>query len=45
MSALQGKLAVFALKQAVKFLKDRPDLIPGEIDDAIVKVLALALGV
>ncbi|AHG24052.1 hypothetical protein SEA_LITTLEGUY_7 [Mycobacterium phage LittleGuy] len=45
MQALQVKLAVFALKQGVKFLKNHPDLIPGEIDDAVVKVLALALGV
>ncbi|AMS01004.1 hypothetical protein SEA_ARCHERNM_10 [Mycobacterium phage ArcherNM] len=45
MQALQAQIAVFALKRAVKFLKEHPDLIPGEIDDAVVKVLALALGV
>ncbi|AHJ86375.1 hypothetical protein 40AC_11 [Mycobacterium phage 40AC] len=45
MQAIQVKIAIFALKKAVKFLKDRPDLIPGEIDDAVIKVLALALGV
>ncbi|ASZ73640.1 hypothetical protein SEA_MORPHER26_7 [Mycobacterium phage Morpher26] len=38
-------VAVFALKKAVKFLRDNPDVIPGELDDAIVKVLAAALGV
>ncbi|QXO13842.1 hypothetical protein SEA_LOCHMONSTER_7 [Mycobacterium phage LochMonster] len=38
-------IAVFALKKAVKFLRDNPDVIPGELDDAIVKVLAAALGV
>ncbi|AXH46752.1 hypothetical protein SEA_ACOLYTE_8 [Mycobacterium phage Acolyte] len=45
MQALKVKVAVFALKQAVKYLKAHPDFIPGEIDDAVVKVLALALGV
>ncbi|QDP44594.1 hypothetical protein SEA_NOTHINGSPECIAL_10 [Mycobacterium phage NothingSpecial] len=45
MQALQMKVAVFALKQAVKYLKNHPDAIPGHVDDAIVKVLALALGV
>ncbi|QFP95493.1 hypothetical protein SEA_GAUGELDP_10 [Mycobacterium phage GaugeLDP] len=45
MQALQVKIALFALKQGVKYLKNHPDLIPGEIDDAIVKVLAVALGV
>ncbi|ADB93704.1 hypothetical protein REDROCK_11 [Mycobacterium phage RedRock] len=45
MQALQAQIAVFALKKAVKFLKDRPDLIPGEIDNAVIKVLAIALGV
>ncbi|AEJ95013.1 hypothetical protein X821_gp101 [Mycobacterium phage Zaka] len=45
MQALQAKLAVYVLKQAVKYLKNHPDLIPGEVDDVIVRVLAKALGV
>ncbi len=45
MQALKVKIAVFALKQAVKFLKGRPDLIPGEVDDLLIQVLAKSLGV
>ena len=38
-------IAVFALKQAVKYLRKHPDLIPGPVDDWIVNLLAKQLGV
>lgn len=45
MQALKVKIAVFALKQAVKFLKGRQDLIPDEVDDLLIRAFAKSLGV
>ncbi|AUV61967.1 hypothetical protein KIV63_gp08 [Mycobacterium phage SWU2] len=45
MTALKSYVALFALKKAVKFFRDHPDVIPGEIDDVVVSLLAKALNV
>jgi len=42
---MKAKLAVAALKWAVKYLRGHPDLIPGEIDNRIIGWLAEGLGV
>jgi hypothetical protein len=42
---MKAKLAVVVLKWAVKYLRNHPDLIPGHIDDSLIKVLASVLGV
>ncbi|QDK03446.1 hypothetical protein SEA_PAINTERBOY_10 [Mycobacterium phage PainterBoy] len=42
---MRTKFILFVLKQAVKYLSKHPDLIPGEIDDAVVRFLARHLGV
>lgn len=42
---MKQAVLVFLLKQIVKYLKNNPDLIPGTVDDALIKLLASALGV
>ena len=42
---MKAKLAVAAVKWGVKYLRDHPDLIPGEIDNRIITWLAEALDV
>ncbi|MHA7703388.1 hypothetical protein ACX9NE_26725 [Mycobacterium sp. ML4] len=42
---MKAKLAKFLLVQVIRYLRDHPTLIPGEVDDWLVKQIANALGV
>lgn len=42
--AMKAKLAVAGLKWTVRYLRDHPKLIPGTVDDTLVKHFAKALG-
>lgn len=42
---MKSAVVAFVFKQLVKFLKNHPALIPGTLDDQVIKFLADALGV
>ncbi|QFG04483.1 hypothetical protein SEA_JEEVES_8 [Mycobacterium phage Jeeves] len=42
---IERAILTFALKKIVKYLVNHPDLIPGEIDDRVLPLLAKFLGV
>lgn len=42
---MKATVFLFLLKQIIKYFKDHPNLIPGEVDNKLINFLAAALGV
>ncbi|ABE67329.1 hypothetical protein PBI_CHE12_10 [Mycobacterium phage Che12] len=42
---MKHAIVMFLIKRGLKYLKDHPDLIPGELDSVIIGVIADILGV
>ena len=42
---MKAAVAQWLFKQVIRYLRDHPTLIPGEVDDWLVKQIANALGV
>ncbi|QFG10380.1 hypothetical protein KIV65_gp89 [Mycobacterium phage Anthony] len=42
---MKSAIVLFLIKQGVKYLKNHPDLIPGNVDNVIIDLIAEYLGV